>query len=176
MDIRLAHNMTIDSIVDGPGIRAVIWTQGCRHKCLGCHNEDTQDFNGGYIENTENIINELKRLRLHKGITFSGGEPFEQAEACTEIAINAKKMGFDIWCYTGYKFESLTKEKNPQYNKGWKNFLKEIDVLIDGPFILEKKDLNLLFRGSENQRIIDVEKSLMENKVVIKKEFHKLTL
>lgn len=160
MFIRLSHGITRDSIVDGPGLRAVVWTQGCKHNCKGCHNPCTHDFNNGFLMDTRDIVDELKGLRLHKGITFSGGDPFEQPDECFEIAKAAKSMGLDIWCYTGYTFEELTNKRGRKYKEGWIEFLKYIDVLIDGPFVLEKKNLLLKFRGSENQRILDVKKSL----------------
>ncbi|MDK2919743.1 MAG: anaerobic ribonucleoside-triphosphate reductase activating protein [Candidatus Petromonas sp.] len=172
MLIRLSHQITRDSIVDGPGLRGVIWTQGCRHKCKGCHNPSTHDFNGGFLMDTEDIIEELKSLRLHRGITFSGGEPFEQPIACLEIAKSAKLMGLDIWCYTGYTFEELINKKGEKYKKAWAEFLKYIDVLVDGPFVLEKKNLLLKFRGSENQRILDVKKSLKYRMAILKEEYY----
>lgn len=168
MVIRLAEKITRDSIVDGPGLRTVIWTQGCRHNCKGCHNPCTHNFDGGFKIDTRKVISDLKELRLQKGITFSGGDPFEQPEACYEIAVEAKKLGLDIWCYTGYDFERLA--SSPE--DGIKRFLNEIDVLIDRPFELRNKDLNLRFRGSTNQRIIDVKNSINENKTVIIEEYY----
>lgn len=172
MFIRLSNEITRDSIVDGPGLRAVIWTQGCKHNCKGCHNPSTHDFNGGFLMNLHEIEETLKSLKLQKGITFSGGEPFEQPLACIEIAKMAKQLRLDIWCYTGYIFEKLIDEEDTGYKEGWKEFLEYIDVLIDGPFMIEKKNLLLRFRGSENQRIIDVKKSLKNNKVVLKEEYY----
>ncbi len=161
MKIRLASSIQSDSIVDGEGVRTVIWTQGCSHNCKGCHNPSTHDFNGGFLTTTEEINKELKTLEGQDGITFSGGDPLFQVEACTEIAKYAKSMGLDVWCYTGFTYEQLiTKEKN-------REFLKYVDVLVDGKFILEKRSLNIDFRGSRNQRIIDVPASLKENKVVL---------
>lgn len=172
MLIRLSHGITRDSIVDGPGLRAVIWTQGCRHNCKGCHNPCTHDFDSGFLMDTKDIINELKSLRLHKGITFSGGDPFEQPAECLEIAKSAKNTGLDIWCYTGYTFEELINKRGKKYKEGWIEFLKHIDILIDGPFILEKKNLLLKFRGSENQRILDVKKSLRFRTPILMAEYY----
>lgn len=172
MLIRLSHKITRDSIVDGPGLRAVIWTQGCRHKCQGCHNPSTHDLNGGFQMEVKDIIEELSDLKLHRGITFSGGDPFEQPNLCLEIARASKDMGLDIWCYTGYTFEELINKRGRKYKEGWIEFLKHIDVLIDGPFILEKKNLLLKFRGSENQRIIDVKKSLRFRMPVLLEEYY----
>ena len=97
MQIRLASNLQPDSIVDGPGIRTVIWTQGCSHNCKGCHNPSTHDFKGGFSVNIEDINNELDKLKAQHGITFSGGDPMFQAKACTEIAKHAKAIGLDVW-------------------------------------------------------------------------------
>jgi anaerobic ribonucleoside-triphosphate reductase activating protein len=161
-----------DSIVDGPGLRAVIWTQGCRHNCYGCHNPSTHDFNGGFLMEVKDVIDELRGLRLHRGITFSGGDPFEQPIECLEIALAAKDMGLDIWCYTGYKFEELINKRGKKYKDGWIEFLKSIDVLIDGPFILKQKNLLLKFRGSENQRILDIKKSLRFRTPVLLEDYY----
>ena len=163
MLIRLAHNITRDSIVDGPGLRSVIWTQGCKHNCKGCHNPGTHSFDGGFLMEVEDIIENLKTLRLQRGITLSGGDPFEQPEQCYEIAKAARRLGLDVWCYTGYVYEEIIKSDR----KFVKDFLQQIDVLIDGPFILRDKNLLLKFRGSKNQRIIDVKKSIESNSVVI---------
>ena len=160
MEIRLASDLQQDSIVDGEGIRTVIWTQGCSHNCKGCHNPSTHDFKGGFAVDTSEINDEISRLEGQEGITFTGGDPMFQAEACTEIAKFARKQGLDIWCYTGFKFEDLI--KIPKF----KRFLDCIDVLVDGKFIEEEKSLNLDFRGSRNQRIIDVKASLEKGKVV----------
>ena len=161
MEIRLASDLQPDSIVDGEGIRTVIWTQGCSHNCKGCHNPSTHDFKGGFSVDISEINDEISRLEGQEGITFSGGDPMFQAEACTEIAKFAKEMGLDIWCYTGFKFEDLI--NIPKF----KRFLEYIDVLVDGKFIEEEKSLNLDFRGSRNQRIIDVKASLKKGKAVI---------
>ncbi|RKD25332.1 anaerobic ribonucleoside-triphosphate reductase activating protein [Caminicella sporogenes DSM 14501] len=174
MFIRLSHVITRDSIVDGPGLRAVIWTQGCKHNCKGCHNPSTHDFNGGFLMDINDVIKEIKDLKLHRGITFSGGEPFEQPIECLEIAKAARQLGLDIWCYTGYTFEELINKNGKRYKEGWIEFLQYIDVLIDGPFILEKKNLLLKFRGSENQRILDVPKSLKYKKPLLKEEYYEI--
>lgn len=162
MWVRLASGLTRDSIVDGDGLRTVIWTQGCRHNCEGCHNKKAQSFSGGLLVRVEDIKKEIDKLKIQRGITFSGGEPFEQSKACSDIAKYAKSRGYDIWAYTGYLIEDLIKDKEKF------NFLKQVDILVDGPFILEKRDLTLKFRGSSNQRIVDVVKTLEEGKVVEK--------
>jgi len=155
MKIRLAAPVTRDSIVDGPGLRMVIWTQGCPHRCKGCHNPQTHSYDGGFEVDVEDIVEQMKQLKLHKGITISGGEPLEQGEACSIIAKEAKKMGLDVWIYTGYIFEDIC-ERAKADKPEWAELLKWVDVLVDGPFIEEQKNMLLRFRGSENQRIIDL--------------------
>lgn len=161
MKIRLASDLQPDSIVDGEGIRTVIWTQGCSHNCKGCHNPATHDFKGGFAVDVKEIIEDLSHLEGQEGITFSGGDPLFQVEACTEIAKKTKELGLDIWCYTGFKFEDIV--NIPKFKK----FLQYVDVLVDGKFIEEEKSLNLDFRGSRNQRVIDVKESLKEGKAII---------
>ncbi len=165
MIMRLASSMQTDSIVDGIGLRTVIWTQGCKHNCKGCHNPQTHAFDGGYETTTEHMEQLLLTLKLQRGITFSGGEPFEQARACTLIAKFAHKIGLDVWAYTGYTFEEIINSEN----KDWHNFLNEIDVMVDGEFIEDRKSLCLKFRGSDNQRIIDVKQSMDEHKIILLK-------
>lgn len=147
-----------ESIVDGPGIRMTVFTQGCPHHCKGCHNEQTWDFSGGYDSSTERILEEAQKDPILCGLTFSGGEPFSQAESLSILAKEAKEKGYDIFCYTGYTFEHLVSqfESHPEY----KALLSNCDWLVDGPFVLEKRSLMLKFRGSTNQRILDVKKSL----------------
>lgn len=171
MKIRLAVDyLQEDSIVDGEGIRTVIWTQGCAHKCPGCHNPGTHSFDDGYLIDIEEVEKMIDNLDGQDGITFSGGDPFYQPKECTILAKYAKKKGLNIWCYTGFTFESLLKmSKN---NSDIYDFLKEIDVLIDGPFLLEKKSLDAIFRGSTNQRIIDVNKSLKNKKVLLVDKYY----
>lgn len=165
MQIRLAADLQTDSIVDGNGIRTVIWTQGCPHNCFGCHNKSTHDFKGGALIDIEEIKEKIDNLVLQDGITFSGGDPMCQPEACLEIAKYAKTKGLNIWCYTGYTFEQLLEMSKTK--KSILEFLKKIDVLIDGKFMLEFKSIDCLYRGSTNQRIIDVKKSLLNNKVCL---------
>ena len=171
MKIRLAVDyLQEDSIVDGEGIRTVIWTQGCRHKCPGCHNPGTHSFDGGYLLDVEEVKTMIDNLEGQDGITFSGGDPFYQPEECAVLAKYAKKKGLNIWCYTGFTYESLMKLS--ENNSSILNFLREIDVLIDGPFLLEKKSLDAIFRGSTNQRIIDVKKSLNDKHVVLVEKYY----
>lgn len=154
-----------ESIVDGPGIRYVIFVQGCPHHCEGCHNPQTHDFNGGRIEKFEEIIKSIKKNPLISGVTFSGGEPFCQSEALSELADEIKALGLNILTYSGFTFEELLKlgEKTPSVI----DLLEKTDILIDGKFVLAQKSLMLKFRGSKNQRILDVKKSLEQNTAVL---------
>lgn len=165
MKIRLAAYLQPDSIVDGEGIRTVIWTQGCPHNCLGCHNPGTHDFHGGGLVELEDVYDAIDKLEGQDGITFSGGDPFVQPRECALIAKYARNKGYNIWAYTGYTFEQLLNlSKN---NVDILKFLKEIDVLVDGKFELSKKSYSYVFRGSSNQRVIDVKKSLEGNTIVV---------
>lgn len=152
-----------ESIVDGPGIRFVIFTQGCPHHCNGCHNPETHDYNGGYTISHNEIIEKIKKNPLLDGVTFSGGEPFIQAESCSILAEKIKCMGLTVLTYSGYTFEEILNNKN------FKKFLENTDILIDGKFEITKKSMNIKFRGSTNQRIIDVKKSLECNNITIYK-------
>lgn len=163
--IRLAADLQTDSIVDGPGLRAVLWTQGCAHHCQGCQNPQTWDFEGGGLVPIEMVNEAIDELEYHTGITFSGGDPMFQVEACNKIAQHAVEKGLNIWVYTGFTYEEIItmSKKNPVY----KDFLEKIDVLVDGRFILKERDLSLLFRGSRNQRLIDVKNTLKAGEIVL---------
>lgn len=172
MKIRLAAPIQYDSIVDGEGIRATIWTQGCPHNCKGCHNPGTHDFNEGYFSDTDNMIAELnEKMKYHDGVTLSGGEPFMQPEALSIIASYIKSINKNVWTYTGFTFEKLL--EMGKTNKHIIDFLNNIDVLVDGKFVLELKSLDLYYMGSRNQRVIDVKKSLETSKVVLIEEYNK---
>lgn len=158
--IRIA-GLTDDSIVDGKGFRFVIFTQGCLHHCKGCHNPETWAMDGGNIMNIEEIEEKIARNGLLDGITFSGGDPFYQPKPCAELAKWAKSRGLNVWAYTGFLYEELL--EMPEV----KEFLDLVDVLIDGPFILEEKSLLLNFRGSKNQRVIDLNETRNQNKIVL---------
>lgn len=151
-----------DSIVDGPGIRVSVFSQGCPHHCVGCHNPETWEFGIGTDMTPEQVFAIVKGNPLCKGVTFSGGEPFAQAEAFAKLAELLKANGYEVASYTGFTFEQLL-----QGTPGQKALLSKLDVLIDGPFILAERSLELSFRGSKNQRILDVQKSLAENKAVL---------
>ena len=158
--------VTGDSIVDGPGLRLTIFTQGCLHHCPGCHNPQTHDPEGGSWADTEDILAAAAENPLLDGITLSGGDPFLQPVPCLALAEGAHKIGLNVWTYTGYTWEALWEENAPEKIAQ----LKETDVLVDGPFLLAERSLELRFCGSRNQRLIDVKKSLAEDKVVLWEE------
>ena len=157
-----------ETIVDGEGIRYSIYLAGCSHHCVGCHNPESWNPRAGELlteERIQSIIREIKANPLLDGVTFSGGDPFYQVEECIEIAKYIKSKKMNIWCYTGFTYETLIKLAKD--NNKIIEFLKLIDVLVDGPFILEKKSLDCVFRGSTNQRIIDVPKTLQKKSIVL---------
>ena len=153
MLIRL-NGIVSDSIVDGPGLRLAVFTQGCPHHCPGCHNPATHDPEGGYAADTAAVLASLKENPLLDGLTLSGGEPFEQPEACLELALGAKSRGLTVWAYSGYTYEALMKKGGAVAA-----LLDACDVLVDGPFVLAQRSLELDFRGSRNQRLVDVPQS-----------------
>lgn len=163
MKIRLAADLQTDSIVDGLGIRTVIWTQGCSHNCPGCHNPSTHDFKGGELVELNEVLYALEDLIGQDGITLSGGDPFFQASVCAEIAKKAHSLGMNVWAYTGFVYEDLISSKKKEIL----DLLFQIDVLIDGKFEIKKKSLDCPFRGSSNQRIIDVKKSLENHEIIL---------
>lgn len=147
MDIRIA-GIVPESIVDGEGIRYAIFMQGCNRHCVGCQNPATHALDGGKIVDTAEIIEDIKKNPLLSGITLTGGEPLLQIPPAIEIAKATKEMGLNVWCYTGFKIEEVPPEAH--------ELLKFVDVLVDGEFILPLRDLELDFRGSSNQRIINL--------------------
>ncbi|MDR1688999.1 MAG: anaerobic ribonucleoside-triphosphate reductase activating protein [Clostridiales bacterium] len=161
-----------ESFIDGPGLRFVIFTQGCIHKCPYCHNTETWDLNAGQEFTVKEVLRIIKTHKKNKqGITFSGGEPFLHAAQLCEIAASVRQMGWNVVTYTGFTYEQLMYgETNFHPDKIDKTGMKELialtDYLIDGKFVNELKDLSLKFRGSSNQRIIDVAASLASNHVV----------
>jgi anaerobic ribonucleoside-triphosphate reductase activating protein len=154
-----------ESIVDGPGIRFTIFTQGCKHHCPGCHNPQTHDFNGGKLVSMESVLEQVRKNPLLDGITLSGGEPFEQAEACSELAKAVHAMKLNVMTYSGYTFEELIAGMDDK--RGWRKLLQETDILVDGRFELARKSLLLKFRGSGNQRLLDIKKSLETGRAVL---------
>ncbi len=161
--IRIA-GVVRESIVDGPGIRFTVFTQGCKHHCPGCHNPQTHDFNGGNEAAIESLIEQMKKNPLLDGITLSGGEPFEQAVACSVLAQKAHDMKLNVMVYSGYTFEEIM-EGLPE-RPAWRDLLHQTDILVDGRFVLEKRNILLRFRGSENQRLLDVKKSLLAGRPI----------
>lgn len=155
--IRLA-GMIYESLSNGPGLRRVLFSQGCRHKCKNCFNPHTHSFTGGELMNMDEIIADIGSNPMIKGVTFSGGDPLEQAEKFSYIAKRVKEKGKSVWVYTGYTFEEILNKTTE--NEGWENLLNYTDVLVDGKFEIDKRSEKLKFRGSENQRIIDIKKSL----------------
>jgi anaerobic ribonucleoside-triphosphate reductase activating protein len=160
-------NLTIggiesESIVDGPGFRYVVFVQGCCFSCAGCHNSELQSFDGGRKISPEEILKPIKENPLLSGLTLSGGEPFTQAAACANLAREVHALGLTVMTYTGYTWEALTSSSRSD----WAALIHETDILVDGPFIQEQKNIGLTFRGSSNQRLIDVKKSLAEGKVI----------
>ena len=161
MDIRVA-GIVDDSIVDGPGFRLTVFTQGCPHDCPGCHNPETHPFDGGKVMDTGAIVKMLSENPLLDGVTLSGGDPFCQPVPCAEIARAAKEIGLTVWAYSGWTFEELLARPDAM------PLLETVDVLVDGPFVLAQRTLELRFRGSRNQRLIDVPASLAEGRAVEK--------
>jgi len=162
--IRIA-GVVRESIVDGPGIRFVVFAQGCPHHCKGCHNEATHDFSGGKDVTIEKLMDEVVKNPLPSGVTFSGGEPFCQPEGFFSLAVKLKEKNLNIAAYTGYTYEELA--GLPTKNESLKKLLDNIDILIDGPFIEEKKDLTQQFKGSSNQRYIDMNETRTRGKLVV---------
>lgn len=161
--IRIA-GIVRESIVDGPGIRFVVFCQGCPHKCKGCHNPITHDFDGGYDCSIEKILKAIDENPLLDGVTFSGGEPVCQSAGFLALGKELVKRGLNILMFTGYTFEELMKMKSEDADL--RQLLEITDTLIDGPYIEGERDLTLQFRGSRNQRILDMKKSLAEGYAV----------
>ena len=161
--IRLS-GIAYESLVNGPGMRRVFFAQGCKHNCKGCFNPDTHDFCGGEERNIGELIKDTLDNPILRGITFSGGDPFEQADKFAYMAIAFKEKGLSIWSYTGYTYEYIMENKDKRL--GWSDLLNNIDVLVDGRFEEEKRQDGLKFRGSTNQRIIDVQESLRLSEVI----------
>ena len=142
--------------VDGPGYRFTVFVQGCPHNCPGCHNPQTHDFSGGHLADTDDVIAHLGKNPLVRGLTLSGGEPMMQPEPLYLIAKAAKEKGMNVWCYTGFTLEELLRENRADRMR----LLSAVDVLVDGPFRSHERSLDLLYRGSKNQRLIDMPATL----------------
>lgn len=158
--VRVAGRIA-ESIVDGPGLRYVLFTQGCPHHCPGCHNPETHDFAEGTAVSLRDILADIRRNPLLRGVTFSGGEPFSQSEALLPLAAALKSLGYHLMAYTGYVWEDLTRDAAAA------RLLPLLDVLVDGPFMAARRSLDLRFRGSTNQRILDVPAGLREGRAVL---------
>ena len=157
------YGLVQDSIVDGPGFRFVCFTQGCPHHCPGCHNPDSHDPLGGTEMTTDEVVAQMLSNPLTDGLTLSGGEPFMQAEDCLTLVRAAHAKGLNVWSYSGWTFEHLLNEGTDAQ----KALLRELDVLVDGPFLLDERSLTLNWRGSRNQRVIDVQASLASGEIVL---------
>lgn len=155
--VRIA-GFTQDSIVDGPGLRFTVFTQGCPLQCVGCHNPDTWDFTGGRLVTVSSLVAEMSQNPLLTGLTLSGGEPTQQASACTALAAAARRLGLNVWAYSGYPIETLLRRavRDDQLAQ----FLGHLDVLVAGPYVQARRSLVTTYRGSTNQRLIDVERTL----------------
>ena len=152
-----------ESIVDGPGIRFTIFFQGCTHNCFKCHNPQTHDINKGKEISVDEVIEKIRKVPLTDGVTLSGGDPLMQIDECLDLCKKIKKLGLEIIVYTGYTYEQILNFSNPNYRE----LLKYIDYLVDGPFVYSLLDLALRYRGSSNQRIIDVQKTIRDNNLVV---------
>lgn len=151
-----------ESYTDGPGIRYTIFVQGCKHHCKNCHNPETWDFNAGKLIGLDTLYDDIVSNKMLDGVTFSGGDPMFQAKACAELAKRLKEnTSLNIWVYTGFKFEDIV--DNEEYTE----LLKYADVLVDGKYEDCRRNLSLKFRGSSNQRIINIQKSLENGEVIL---------
>lgn len=159
--LRLAAPLTKDSIVDGPGLRMVLWTQGCPHGCPGCHNPQTHDETGGFVISIDDLEQQIRAAHLQSGLTLSGGEPMQQAETLAILMERIQDLNLSIWCYSGYTYEQILKDENKS------KLLPYLDVLVDGRFLLDQYDYRLRFKGSKNQRIIDVKASQTQSNIII---------
>ena len=156
--IRLSGPLEHDNIVNGDGLRAVLWTQGCPNHCKGCQNPETWDYEAGFLVTIDEICERLSQFKGQAGLTFCGGEPFVQAKACKQIAdFVRKELGWNVWSFSGFTHDIIK-----EYGKEPWELLKSLDALIDGPFILEKRDLSLKYRGSKNQRILHLKQGTGE--------------
>ncbi len=152
--LRLAGTVP-ESIVDGPGIRYTVFTQGCPHRCPACHNPQTHDFDGGTVVPVANLLADITK-RFTKAVTLSGGEPFCQPQPLAQLATALRAQGFDVMAYSGYTFAQLQAMPDPAVRE----LLSQLSLLVDGRFIPEQRDISLRFRGSTNQRVLDVPASL----------------
>lgn len=153
-----------DSIVDGPGLRFAVFVQGCSHGCPGCHNPDSQPCGGGTVRAIDDLVADIAANKLAQGVTISGGEPFEQAAACAELARQCRALGLNVWTYSGYTYEQLAAGVP---DPAARDLLQQTDVLVDGPFVQARHSFELKWRGSSNQRLIDVPATRRAGHVVL---------
>lgn len=151
-----------DTTVDGPGFRTSIYCAGCTHHCPGCHNPQSWSPDGGHEMSVDELMQIIEADPFAPGVTFTGGDPMQQAEAFTALAQAIRqRTRKNIWCYTGYRYEALLDMP------AQRGLLQLVDVLVDGPYVAAQRDTDLLFRGSANQRLIDVPRSLAQGRVVL---------
>lgn len=153
-----------DSIVDGPGLRFAVFVQGCSHGCPGCHNPDSQPCGGGTVRAIDDLVADIAANKLAQGVTISGGEPFEQAAACAELARQCRALGLNVWTYSGYTYEQLAAGVP---DPAARDLLQQTDVLVDGPFVQVRHSFELKWRGSSNQRLIDVPATRRAGRVIL---------
>lgn len=154
-----------ESIVDGPGFRYVAFVQGCPHRCPGCHNPESHDPKGGFDMTVQQVFDEIRANPYLSGVTFSGGEPFEQVHALLALAHMIKDAGLGLMSYSGYTYEELTGRHDPETDE----LLGLLDILVDGRYVEKLRNLTLVYRGSENQRVIDMNKTREEGRIVLYK-------
>lgn len=171
MGVLRVSGVVDESIVDGPGIRFVIFAQGCHRRCPGCHNPQTFDPLGGYQISIDEIVSMIEKNPILQGVTFSGGEPFLQAASFAVLAKKLRQIGLNIIVYTGYTFEELL--ASCYENPDWRALLESVDTVVDGPFEIQRRSLELRFRGSNNQRVLDIAQSLARG-VPIERDFDAL--
>lgn len=153
-----------ESIVDGPGLRFSVFVQGCSHRCPGCHNPESQPHTGGYMAEVADLLHEIHQNRLIHGVTLTGGEPFEQTEGVLALARELKAEGYNLWIYSGYLFEDLMSGHPDKFAP---ELLRQCDVLVDGPFIKALNSYDLQWKGSSNQRVIDLPATLAHDEIVL---------
>ena len=159
------YGVVTDSIVDGPGYRTAVFAQGCPHHCPGCHNPESHDPDGGTDWTLDAVEAKFTGNPLLDGITLTGGEPFQQPAACAELARRAHEKGLNVWTFSGYLYEKLL--ELAAEDEAVSDLLARTDVLVEGPFLLAERSLELLYKGSRNQRIIDLNKTRAEGGIVL---------
>jgi anaerobic ribonucleoside-triphosphate reductase activating protein len=153
------------SVVDGPGLRVTVFFQGCPHKCAGCHNPQTHDASAGALYTVDEIMAYFRANPMLNGITLSGGEPLAQPAAARELAARVKAKGKNVVVYTGYEWRQVCSMSNK--NPDIEELVSNTDILVDGPYVESQRSLSLPFRGSANQRLIDVQKTLVSDTGII---------